>query len=142
VLRRSCTFRVLGPLAVVAAILAFAQAAFGGTAAQQTAARSATVTAGKPSEFGFRLTAKTFAVGKVTFTVVNAGVLPHSFRVCSQPALKATANSCAAKGTTKTLSPGQTAKLTVTFTKQGNYEYLCTVSGHAAGGMKGIFKVV
>jgi uncharacterized cupredoxin-like copper-binding protein len=31
--------------------------------------------------------------------------------------------------------------LKVTVSKPGNYEYLCTVPGHAAGGMKGTLKV-
>ena len=30
---------------------------------------------------------------------------------------------------------------TVTFTKPGNYPYLCTLPGHAAAGMKGVLKV-
>jgi uncharacterized cupredoxin-like copper-binding protein len=29
----------------------------------------------------------------------------------------------------------------VTFLRSGTYEYLCTVPGHAAGGMKGLIKV-
>jgi uncharacterized cupredoxin-like copper-binding protein len=39
------------------------------------------------------------------------------------------------------INPGQTAKLTVTFTKAGSYPYLCTVPGHAAAGMKGVLRV-
>ena len=30
----------------------------------------------------------------------------------------------------------------MTFTAPGTYEYLCTVPGHAAGGMKGLLTVV
>ena len=29
----------------------------------------------------------------------------------------------------------------VTFKKKGSYRFLCTVSGHAAAGMKGTFRV-
>jgi uncharacterized cupredoxin-like copper-binding protein len=29
----------------------------------------------------------------------------------------------------------------VSFKKKGKYSYLCTVPGHAAGGMKGVFTV-
>jgi nitrite reductase (NO-forming) len=39
------------------------------------------------------------------------------------------------------ISPGKTTSVTVTFTKKGTYEYLCTVPGHAAAGMKGDLKV-
>jgi uncharacterized cupredoxin-like copper-binding protein len=39
------------------------------------------------------------------------------------------------------LQPGKRARLFVTFKKKGNYSYLCTVPGHAAAGMKGVFAV-
>jgi uncharacterized cupredoxin-like copper-binding protein len=31
--------------------------------------------------------------------------------------------------------------LKVTLSKKGSYEYLCTIPGHAANGMKGVLKV-
>jgi uncharacterized cupredoxin-like copper-binding protein len=98
-----------------------------------------TVTAGKPSEFGFRLSTKTFKHGSVTFKVTNGGAIPHDFKICASPK-GGTANACT--GTvTKLLSPGASATLTHTFKTAGTYEYLCTVPGHAAGGMKGDLKV-
>ena len=103
-------------------------------------ATTVTVTAGKPSEFGFKLSTKTVKTGSVTFNVTNSGTVPHDFRVCSAPVKNDAANSCVGHGT-KLLSPGQSAKLTVNFTKAGTYEYLCTVPGHAIGGMKGVLKV-
>jgi hypothetical protein len=39
---------------------------------------------------------------------------------------------------TKTLHPGQSATFTVTIKKAGKYEYLCSIPGHAAAGMKGL----
>ena len=42
---------------------------------------------------------------------------------------------------TKTLHPGDTASFTVKITKAGKYEYLCSIPGHAAGGMKGLIGV-
>ncbi len=42
---------------------------------------------------------------------------------------------------TPLLQPGKSAKLTVKFAKAGTYPYLCTVPGHAAAGMKGVFTV-
>jgi len=38
------------------------------------------------------------------------------------------------------IGPGKSASLTVSL-KAGKYPYLCTVPGHAAGGMKGVFTV-
>src|SRR3954454_25414251 len=74
-----------------------------------------TVTAGKPSEFGFKLSAKTVAHGAVTFNVTNGGAIPHTFKVCSKATTTA-ANSCAVKGTPMR-SGGQKATLKVTFLK-------------------------
>jgi uncharacterized cupredoxin-like copper-binding protein len=97
------------------------------------------VTAGKPAEFNFQLASKTFAHGTVTFNVTNKGALPHDFKVCSK-ATTVKANTCTGKST-GLISAGASKKLTFTFAKPGSYEYLCTVAGHAAGGMKGLMKV-
>jgi uncharacterized cupredoxin-like copper-binding protein len=37
--------------------------------------------------------------------------------------------------------PGTTTRLLVTFKKKGHYPYSCTVLGHAAAGMRGLFTV-
>lgn len=124
-------------LLAVAALALSAAATAEAKPAHSTAA--VTVTAGKPSEFGFKLSTKTFKHGTVTFNVTNGGTVPHDFKVCTK-ATKTAADTCAGKGT-KLLSPGQSAKLTFTFTKAGTYEYLCTVAGHATAGMKGLLKV-
>ena len=97
------------------------------------------VTAGKPSEFTLALSQRTVLLGAVSFTVINHGLLPHDFKVCSTPTTKL-GNSCTGKAT-KLISPGASATLVFTFKKKGSYEYLCTVSGHAAAGMKGLLKV-
>ena len=98
-----------------------------------------TVTAGKPTDFSFTLSTKTIKTGATTFKVTNKGVLAHTFKVCSS-SKGGSANSCAGKGTAS-INPGKSATLTITFSKKGSYEYLCTVPGHAAGGMKGDLKV-
>ena len=84
------------------------------------------VTAGKPSELRFTLSKKSAAKGVVTFKVTNRGTLEHDFRIGGK--------------VTKKLKPGTSATLRVTF-KGGRFPYLCTVPGHAAAGMKGVFVV-
>jgi len=127
--------RILLPAATVLALVA-------GPLAQAKplhAAATITVTAGKPAEFNFKLSSKTFAHGAVTFNVTNSGALPHDFKICSKPTT-VKANACTGKST-GLISVGASKKLTFTFAKPGSYEYLCTVTGHAAGGMKGLMKV-
>ena len=106
-----------------------------------------TVTAGKPSESAFTLSRSsvlpwtaTTPSGKVTFRVTNKGALSHNFKVCTTPVKDANANTCNGTGT-KLLGPGQSTTLTVIFKQRGIYEYLCTVPGQAAGGMKGLIGV-
>ena len=117
----------IGLLALVAvcAPLAWALPAV----AHQSAARATTVTvtAGKPAEFRFTLSKKSAPLGTVTFKVTNKAALPHDFKINGHK--------------TKLLVPGQSQTLKITFKKKGSYPYLCTVTGHAAAGMKGIFKI-
>jgi uncharacterized cupredoxin-like copper-binding protein len=120
---------VSASLALVWALPAFAHSA-------RAAGTTVTVTAGKPSEFGFALSTKTVKHGAVTFKVTNKGAIPHDFKLCTKAG---TANTCTGK-VTPILSPGKSATLTVTIAKAGTYEYLCTEPGHAAGGMKGQLK--
>ena len=123
-----------------AVLLGVAVPALAGTASTKAAAATVvTVTAGKPSEFGFTLSTKTVKHGAVTFKFTNKGALPHDFKVCSS-SKGGSATSCAGKATAL-VTPGSSATLTVTFAKAGSYEYLCTVPGHAAAGMKGDLKV-
>jgi uncharacterized cupredoxin-like copper-binding protein len=109
--------------------------------AQRSAATATTVTVteGKPSEFSIVLSAKSVKGGIITFKVTNKGALTHDFRLCSGRN-KPLANSCSGR-TTKSLSPGSSDTLRVTNVLAGTYEYLCTVPGHAAAGMKGLLKV-
>src|SRR5579872_4420123 len=95
----------LNPLDIlVAAIASFATvvAVWPGGAGASTRASTITVTAGKPSEFGFILSAKTAPHGAVTFKVTNRGALPHDFKICKTGGM---ANACAGSGTNQ-LSPG------------------------------------
>jgi uncharacterized cupredoxin-like copper-binding protein len=79
------------------------------------------------SEFKFVLSKKTARRGVVVFKVKNVGKVSHDFEIKGRK--------------TKMLSPGQSGTLRVTFVRKGSYPYKCTVPGHAAAGMKGIFKI-
>lgn len=104
---------------VVVAAVALAVPAF--ASRSRTAATSVTVTA---TEFHFKLSRTSAAHGRVTFTLVNKGKLGHDFKIGGKK--------------TPVVGPGKSAKVTVTL-KAGKFQYLCTVAGHAAAGMKGTF---
>jgi uncharacterized cupredoxin-like copper-binding protein len=63
----------------------------------------------------------------VTFVFKNVGHVLHDFTISGKK--------------TPLIQPGQTARLVVTFKKKGKCPYMCTVPGHAAAGMKGVFTV-
>jgi uncharacterized cupredoxin-like copper-binding protein len=113
--------RTLTVAAVASLALAVAVAAWAG------GKQSVTVTAGKSKELGFTLSKKTLVKGQVVFTVTNKGVLEHDFKIAGKK--------------TPLIKKGKTGKLTVTFAKAGRYPFVCTVKGHAAGGMKGTLTV-
>src|SRR3954471_4251282 len=79
------------------------------------------------SEFKLVLSKKTAKRGVVTFKVTNVGAIPHDFEISGRK--------------TRMLSHGQSATLRVTFVRKGHYGYKCTVAGHAAAGMKGVFTI-
>jgi uncharacterized cupredoxin-like copper-binding protein len=92
----------------------------------QKAALLATVKV-SAKEFKFTLSAKSAKRGIVVFKVTNIGALQHDFEISGRK--------------TKLLSHGQSDTLRVTFLRKGNYPYKCTVPGHAAQGMKGVFTI-
>jgi uncharacterized cupredoxin-like copper-binding protein len=120
----------------VAALVA-APASLAGSGAMNVT--NVNVIAGKPSEFGFKLSTKTAKRGVIAFKVTNQGHLPHTFKMCSGRN-KPLANTCTGRSTSQ-ISPGQSATLRVSILLKGTYEYLCTLPGHAAGGMKGLLNV-
>ncbi|MBA2383448.1 MAG: cupredoxin domain-containing protein [Actinobacteria bacterium] len=119
-----------GRAAVTAAVLAavslvVAVSAFGSPAQQQKTVVA--VTAGKPTEFRFTLSKRTVVKGVTVFTVTNRGAVRHDFKIAGKKTLQ--------------IAPGKSRVLTVTFTKIGKYQYLCTLPGHAPAGMKGVLTV-
>lgn len=122
------TFRKGSVLVVVIALgaLVAAVSALGG-AAQQSATTTVAVSAGKPTELKFTLSKKSIAKGTAVFKVANKGRLTHDFKIAGKK--------------TAQLKAGKSATLKVVFKKAGKYAYLCTLPGHAAGGMKGVLTV-
>jgi uncharacterized cupredoxin-like copper-binding protein len=125
---------------LVASVIAAAAAALPAAEASPAATTRVSVTAGKPSEFRFTLSKHSVRHGTVLFTIRDAGAITHDFKLCSAPRKNAAVNTCNGKGSRK-LNRGQSTTLRVTLTKKGTYEYLCTVPGHAAAGMKGLLRV-
>ena len=117
VLKGSALVVLIAAVSLVAAV-----SALGGADAT-----TVTVTAGKPAEFKFTLSKKTVAPGATTFKVTNKGSLGHDFKIAGKK--------------TATLKKGKSGTFTVTFKKAGKFPFLCTVPGHAAGGMKGTLTV-
>jgi len=108
------------------AIAVFVQLARAGT--DRRAQAAATTVQVKGGEFFFKLSTRSIAKpGPVTFVFKNVGHVQHDFKIDGK--------------LTPIISPGKTARLAVTFKKKGTFPYLCTVPGHAAAGMKGVFAV-
>ena len=114
-------------LLALTAIAALVVATAASGAAHRASASAVAVTAGKPSELRFTLSKKIVPKGLVTFKVTNRGTLSHDFRIAGKK--------------TPLVPRGKAATLRVTFKKAGKYRFLCTVPGHAAGGMKGTLTV-
>jgi len=95
---------------------------------------------GQPSELGFQLSKfSALPAGTITFKVKNVGLGYHNFKLCTAPVARASLNTCVGKATA-ILKTGKVATLTVVL-KNGKYEFICSVPGHAAAGMKGLLGV-
>jgi uncharacterized cupredoxin-like copper-binding protein len=134
-LSRHKTLFTIGAMTAVLAIFAAVPAIAGAT----TKGTTVNVSITSVKEFSFTLSPKSVKHGSVTFKITNKGNLPHDFKLCSSNK-GGTADTCAGK-VTPMINPTATGTLTVNITKPGKYEYMCTVSGHAAAGMKGILTV-
>ena len=130
--RLLATALLAGCIALLAAIPALASST-------KTVTTAVNVTVNKSNDFKFVVSKTSVPHGTVKFTFANNGQLPHDFKVCASNK-GGTATSCAGK-VTPMVTPGTKATLTVSLAKPGKYEYLCTVRGHAAAGMKGLITV-
>ena len=107
----------------------------GGDGAAPTKSATATAT-GQPvsvveKEFSISLTPAALTAGTYTFTVRNAGTFPHNLNI-QGPGVDQQSSA--------TVSPGQSATLTVTLQK-GSYELWCSVDSHKERGMDLTLKV-
>ena len=66
--------------------------------------------------------------GALRFEVTNNGKIEHNFAVQGL-------------GATEMIAPGESATLDLPSAEAGNYTYICEVTGHADGGMKGTLVV-
>jgi uncharacterized cupredoxin-like copper-binding protein len=112
----------------LAAIATVALAPHASARTDTHAAKAATTIRVAAKEFSLKLSTQSIAKpATVAFSVKNTGKMEHDFRINGKQ--------------TRLIRPGRTSQLVVTFKKKGNYHYLCTVPGHAAAGMKGVFTV-
>jgi uncharacterized cupredoxin-like copper-binding protein len=118
-MKRICILVAAGALA---AGLFFAFSPFAGASPSTAQTTTIRVVA---KEYKFILSRKSAPHGRVTFKVVNKGVLKHDFKIAGKK--------------TVLLKHGKTAKLTVRL-KKGKHPFVCTVDSHAKFGMKGVFK--
>jgi uncharacterized cupredoxin-like copper-binding protein len=110
-------------LGLVGAAIVLAVTPFAGARSSSAKATTIRVTA---KEYKFILSKGSARHGKVTFKIVNKGVLAHDFKINGKK--------------TPHIAKGKSATLTVTL-KKGKYPYICTIDSHAKFGMKGSFKV-
>jgi uncharacterized cupredoxin-like copper-binding protein len=119
--------RITFALLVVGAVGAAAPFAIAAIGAGSSSAKTVTIKV-TATEFKFVLSRRSVPKGTtVIFKVTNKGKLEHDFKINGKK--------------TKLLKPGQSTTLKVVFKKKGKLGYVCTVAGHAAAGMKGVFGV-
>jgi uncharacterized cupredoxin-like copper-binding protein len=124
---RELAIRSMSTLAAVA-LASLALAPLSAAQTDRPAVAAATTIHVSGGEFFFKLTTKSIAKpGKATFVFKNVGHVEHDFKINGK--------------VTPLIRPGKTATLAITFKKKGKYTYLCTVPGHAAAGMTGVFTV-
>ena len=111
-----------------AATAAITPAGLAASDTQLPAHASAAAVSARGREFSFALSKRSVAKpGNVTFSFRNVGTVKHDFKINGKR--------------TALIGPGKTARLAVTFHKKGRYTFICTVPGHAAAGMRGVFIV-
>jgi plastocyanin len=114
------------------AVITAAAVAAGGLAASQMAsarpsAGTLSISADRGGKLKFNKSSLKTSHGRITIRMSNPSSLPHSIAIKG-------------KGKGKVVRKGGTSTVTATL-KKGRYTFYCTVSGHAAAGMKGTLTV-
>ena len=118
----------LAALALAGAASLLITAALTGSAPAGTDAAPTITVRVVAKDFSFTLSRRSVPVGTtVRFVVRNDGATLHNFAIKGKQ--------------TRLLQHGQSQTLVVTFPRKGTFTYVCTVAGHAAAGMKGVFGV-
>jgi uncharacterized cupredoxin-like copper-binding protein len=117
----------LGMAAAAASVGVLGAAAPVVTDAAPRATSAATSISVKAKEFSYTLSRRAVGHGTVTFRIKNTGHIKHDFKIAGKKS--------------RLLRPGASTTLRVSFHRAGRYRYICTVSGHAAAGMKGTLRV-
>jgi uncharacterized cupredoxin-like copper-binding protein len=113
----------MAALALVVAVVGIgASSVLGARSGTQTT--TVKVKAGVGGALKFSLSRRSAPHGTTVFVVTNVSSLPHDFLIAGKK--------------TPVLSKGKTKAITVKLSK-GKHAYKCTVDGHAAAGMKGVF---
>lgn len=115
--------KLVPALATIGAIAVLAT----GTALAAPAAAPALKVTAVAAGLKFSTSSLKAKAGTVTITLTNASPLPHDLVVVA---------GAKVLGRTPMLAKGKTGSLTVTL-KAGAYDFICSVPGHAAAGMKG-----
>lgn len=109
----------------LAAISAISAVALAGAASPALAQKTINVSSDKKAPLAYKGMPKTLKAGTYTFRYTNNSGLPHNLKI--------------GKVSTPMFNRGtKTIKVTL---KKGTAAFICTVPGHAAGGMKGRIKV-
>jgi len=114
-------------LALVATAAVGTAIALGAVREADAAPQQVRVVSVSALDFSFRLSTRSMQRGTIEFRVRNRGAAPHDFKIAGKK--------------TPVLSAGGFARLRTRIAKPGRYAYICTVPGHAAAGMKGVFVV-
>lgn len=121
-------------------------AACGGGGSEPEAAESSptTINVSGFDEFSYDPDSSTVATGtEVTINFKNEGALQHNWLLVSSRVdpLEATEADAISGATTGEIGGGETATVTFTAPPAGDYQVVCTVAGHAEGGMVADFTV-